>query len=237
MHDPNWRKEAVDAANRVFQLVKANYHLGDAGDSLPEVQDIIIHLVNTLQLLPNAPTAPPPPLSPDQQLNTHHRIEDEIKEISSRLRSQEETLKSIKDSLFKFSLPTLSFAQAAALPSRTTNTSRTSKPPSLRYVVNFKGNPPPHAERIPSERATRKINERLRSTAPNPNLFVLGVSCKPNGNYIISYSSSSSETDAEKLKHRLSETLAPHNPMPRSTETSLGPGSWFTTSHAKTTIK
>jgi hypothetical protein len=204
-HNPDWWNAATEAANTLLNLVKDNYHLGADGDSLPEVQEITDRLVKTLQLLPIATqfTQPPP--------NAHHSEHtNQLKEISARLQAQDAVLKSIQVTLNKPN-PAPTFAQAAArnyLPPRPT------QPPKhpLRYVISFKGNPPPHAERISSERATRKINEQYQTLAPSPNLLVLGVASKPNGNYIVSYSNSSSESEAEKHKQILLSTLAPNHP-------------------------
>ena len=207
-YNHNWWKEASDAANTLFKLVKNNYHLGEAGDSLPEIQEITGHLVKTLQLLPIA-TQYTPPTTPHHNEHTH-QSSDEIKEISSRLRSQEILLKSIHDSLNKPTPYPPSFAQVTRNP-RPTKPTQTPKQP-LRYVVNFKGKPLPHAERLSSERAMRKINDQYLSLTPPPNLLVLGVTCKPNGNYVVSYSNSSSETDAESHKQILLTTLAPNHP-------------------------
>jgi hypothetical protein len=185
--------------------VKDNYHLGDVGDSIPEVQEITDCLVKTLQLLPVATqfTQPLP--------NAHHTDHsDELKDISARLRSQEVVLKSIQDAVNKPNPSTPSFAQVAARNPRLHNPTQSSKQP-LRYVVNFKGKPPPHPERISSERAMRKINEQYRSLTPSPNLLVLGVTSKPNGNYIVSFANSSSEPDAEEHKQILLSTLAPNH--------------------------
>ena len=208
-HDPNWWKDAVDTAAKIFRLVKDNYSLGDLGDTLPKVQEITEHLINTLQLLPT--TSQYTHIPTGNRTSDLQHVTDQVKEVSEHLRTQETTLQEIQDTLSKPNTVTPSFAQVTAWDTRRPIPRHPPKPP-LRYVVSFKGNPPPQSERLTSERAMRKINDGFRSMNLAPNLLALGVTCKPNGNYIISFSPSSSTSDADNAKHVLTETLAPNHP-------------------------
>src|SRR5262249_33843839 len=135
---------------------------------------------------------------------------NEIKKLSQRIQTQDTVLKSIKDSLPRLAPTPMTFAQATAT-SRPTIQNRPNRRP-IRYIVRFQGNPPTHAERLTSERATRRINDRLRELDLSQDLLVLGVECKPNGNYAIAFSNTSSEARAEEHKNILAETLAPNHP-------------------------
>jgi hypothetical protein len=94
--------------------------------------------------------------------------------------------------------------------SRTLLTKQAPRTGGLRYVVRFRGNPPPAHERLTSERAVRRINARLESLATaKGKVSVVAVVPKPNGNYIVTFSHKNNPREVEAHKNQLLQVLAP----------------------------
>jgi hypothetical protein len=171
-------------------------------------------LLKTIQILPASLNTLQTTTS-GNVTNPTDDILNEIKKLSLRMQHQETVLKAIETTLPKISSTPPTFAQATAAPrpvlSHNNNNNRTNRTP-LRFIVRFRGNPPPHTQRLPNERATRRINDKLQEMALSQDLLVLGAVCKPNGNYVVTYSATSSETKAEENKGILSDVLAPNHP-------------------------
>jgi hypothetical protein len=173
-------------------------------------------------------TDPPP--------STDNAVLNAINQLSNRMRAQEDAISQIQrkistpnslptanpPSAQRPPIPTLthpnSYAKKAAKASQIPNP-QTKKPTTpqkkspLRYVIRFHGDPPPIEDRIQSERAMKRINDRLSDKATaQEKLSVIGVDCKPNGNYIITFSPSSPVGLADEHKQQLLHALAPGHP-------------------------
>jgi hypothetical protein len=76
--------------------------------------------------------------------------------------------------------------------------------------VRFQGNGPAPNERLSNERAAKLLNERFQQQpTARGKLTVVGVAGKENGNYIVTYSDTSSPILAEEHKLQLLHILAP----------------------------
>lgn len=97
-------------------------------------------------------------------------------------------------------------------PNKSTSTKKEPSNPNNenRFVLRFKGNPLPPAERIRSEDAVRRLNNRIAKEgggASSPE--VLAAMLKPNGNYIIKFTNKIPAEIDQQIKHLIKEELAP----------------------------
>jgi hypothetical protein len=86
-------------------------------------------------------------------------------------------------------------------------------PPLLRYIVRFRGNPPAPEKRWSSERATKKVNTAFEGhPATKGKLRAIAATSRPNGNYVVVFSTDSCPRIAEENKEVISKALAPDHP-------------------------
>jgi hypothetical protein len=80
----------------------------------------------------------------------------------------------------------------------------------LRYVVRFKGNPPPITDRMTGERAIKRLNARFKDLQTTLNKFsVVATLCKPSRNYAVTFANNTPAVLAEEHKEQLLHVLAP----------------------------
>jgi hypothetical protein len=197
---------------------------------LANVQRILVETSKSLATDLNLPSTNP-------QSDSNRDVLEAIRDISNRLKTQETTIRQMQkhvdgdtSKLANHSPTTTSpepplskqtFSQAVnsnKQPPKATApvASPTKKSPArpkapLRYVVRFQGDGPAPSEKLSNERAARLLNERFQQQPTTRNkLTVVGVAGKENGNYVVTFSDTSSPILAEEHKLQLLHTLAPN---------------------------
>jgi hypothetical protein len=234
----SWVQRVANLTQELSTQLNSIQKLPNDPESLRHLKSIQRILFESSESLASAlanPNERHEPRRPQTQ-NANDIVLNAIRDLSTRLESQEATLRDLKKSTPKPTqpqqthtapIPNLSYAKATTTPltNQTANptnqkqpTTHTNPPPQktkspARFVVRFKGNPPPLEERLSSERAVNRLNDRFKSlqTAQNKLRVVAAVS-NQSGNYIVTFSDDSPLTLAEEHKEQLLFTLAPGYP-------------------------
>jgi hypothetical protein len=208
---------------------------------LKSIQRVLFESSESLATALGLTNRHPEPHHPQTQSNNDSVLKA-IRDFTERLEAQETMIRNIKKQSPKPTqtpqntptpAPGLSYAQATTTPrpnqpvppANQKQTPPSTKPPSTktadpsthkkapRYVVRFGKNPPPFADRLSSERATNRLNDRFRDLPTSQGrIKVVATNCKPNGNYIVTFSDDSPATLVEEHKNQLLHVLAPHHP-------------------------
>lgn len=82
-----------------------------------------------------------------------------------------------------------------------------------RFVVRYKGNPPPPIERVRSEDAVKRLNPRIaKEVGDTQQTEVLAAMLKPNGNYVVTFTNDIPPALDHTIKLAIKEELARDHP-------------------------